>query len=307
MFLESFSLPIEEEEEMVLRRMKENGGTFGYIDNPYPCGIFGKKGLREISFADVTILCGGNGSGKSTLLNLIARRLELNRIAPYNSGELFDTYASKCAYELALDDEGFRHRIPDGSRIITSDDVFDYMLTVRTNNDGIAEETGKQRAEYARLKKMEYGKDVRFTGMEDYEKMRPWILAQSRSVTRREFIRRTAGSEVRLNSNGETAIAYFEKKLKNDTLYCLDEPENSLSPRMQLRLAELIRTMSRLCGCQFVIATHSPFLLAVDGARIYDLDASPVDIKSWWELENTKLYYEFFSRHGGLFGGGDRA
>ena len=46
------------------------------------------------------------------------------------------------------------------------------------------------------------------------------------------------------------------------------------------------------------IWTH---LLALEGARIYDLDATPVDIKNWWELENTKTYYEFFEKHRHLF------
>ena len=55
------------------------------------------------------------------------------------------------------------------------------------------------------------------------------------------------------------------------------------------------------CGCQFIIATHSPFLLAMKDAVIYDLDSSPVTIKNWWELENTKLYFDFFEQHRNLF------
>lgn len=54
--------------------------------------MFGNRELYEISFKNVTIFYGGNGSGKSTLLNLIAQKLELNRIAPFNSSELFDEY-----------------------------------------------------------------------------------------------------------------------------------------------------------------------------------------------------------------------
>ena len=56
----------------------------------------------------------------------------------------------------------------------------------------------------------------------------------------RGFIRKTAGKEVKLNSNGETAYEYFDTKLKNDTLYCLDEPENSLSPKMQIELVKCL-------------------------------------------------------------------
>ena len=300
MYLESFSLPLDLEEDLIERRMTENGGIYGYIDNIYPCGLFKEKELREINFRDITIFYGGNGSGKSTLLNLIAAKLELNRIAPYNSGELFDAYADSCEYTLGYDDEGFRLRIPNGSRIITSDDIFDYMLTVRTNNAEIAEEIERGKKEYQRLK---YGDTVKFGGMEDYEALRMQVLARHKSKSRRQFIRRTAGMEVKLNSNGETALSYFEAKLKNDTLYCLDEPENSMSPKMQLELMKMLENMARFCGCQFIIATHSPFLLSLKGARIYDLDASPVDIRNWWELENTKIYYEFFCRYENLFSG----
>ena len=298
MYLESFTLPLDLEEDLIEKRMTENGGIYGYIDNIYPCGLFKEKKLREINFRDITIFYGGNGSGKSTLLNLIAAKLELNRIAPYNTGELFDAYAENCEYTLGYDDEGFRLRIPNGSRIITSDDIFDYMLAVRTNNAEIAEEIERGKKEYQRLK---YGDTVKFGGMEDYEALRMQVLARHKSKSRRQFIRRTAGMEVKLNSNGETALSYFEAKLKNDTLYCLDEPENSMSPKMQLELMQMLENMARFCGCQFIIATHSPFLLSLKGARIYDLDASPVNIRNWWELENTKTYYEFFSRYKDLF------
>lgn len=140
--------------------------------------------------------------------------------------------------------------------------------------------------------------------MNDFEPVRMQLMARSKSLSRRQFLRRTAGTEVKLNSNGETALAYFESKIQNDTLYCLDEPENSLSPKLQLKLVEFLQQMSRYCGCQFIIATHSPFLLSLSGARIYDLDESPVDIKQWWELENPRIYYEFFEKNRRLFEGG---
>ncbi len=299
MYLTSFTLPISMEEILLKQQAEKNGGEFfGYVDNPYPCGLFGARELYEVDFGRVTIFYGGNGSGKSTLLNLIAQKLELNRIAPYNSSEMFDSYVRCCEYTLGYDDEGFRYRIPNGSRIITSDDIFDYMLTVRTNNDEISENKDMAKEEWANLR---FGETVKFSGMEDYEALRMQVLARSKSVSRRQFIRRTAGQEVKLNSNGETALQYFEGKLKNDTLYCLDEPENSMSPKMQLELVAMLEELARYCGCQFIIATHSPFLLALEGAWIYDLDSNPVCLKNWWELENTKVYYDFFRKHRDLF------
>ena len=298
MYLERFILPIEKEASMIGERMEHNGGIYGYIDNIYPCGVFSKKQLYEVNFDKITIFYGGNGSGKSTLLNLIANKLELNRVAPFNSSELFSNYTYHCRYELGYDEEGFKYKIPNGSRIITSDDVFDYMLTVRTNNADIAENIEEAREEWANLK---FGKTVKFSGMDDYEALRLQVLARQKSLTRRQFIRKTAGMEVKLNSNGETALEYFDSKIKNDTLYCLDEPENSLSPGLQIKLVEVLEKAARYCGCQFIIATHSPFLLSMNGARIYDLDETPVDIKRWWELENPKIYYDFFKRHESLF------
>ncbi|MFE9275917.1 AAA family ATPase [Paenibacillus glucanolyticus] len=302
MYLDKFILPIDEESSLIQQRMVENGGEFGYIDNTYPCGIFSKSQFSELSFSKITILYGGNGSGKSTLLNLIANRLELNRIAPFNSSEMFDLYVEHCKFELGFDDEGFKYRIPNGSRIITSDDIFDYMLTVRTNNEEIADSTEDIRLEWGdRNGNLKYGKTVKMNSIDDYEALRLQVLSRKKSVSRREFIRRVAGTEVKLNSNGETALSYFNSKLKNDTLYCLDEPENSLSPKMQLELVKMLEQMAHYCGCQFIIATHSPFLLAMEFTKIYDLDTNPVDIKQWWELENTKVYFDFFNKHNRLF------
>lgn len=300
MYVETFTLPIDKEMALLRKRAEHNGGKADYIDNPYPCGLFSRKEFSEIYFRNITIFYGGNGSGKSTLLNLIAEKLKLNRIAPYNSGEMFAAYANKCTYTMGYDDEGFLHRVPNGSRIITSDDIFDYMLTVRTNNSEIREQKEVARKDYLAKR---YGTAVQFKGMEDYEELRLEALARKKSVSRREFIRRTVGDEVDLCSNGETALQYFEQKLKNDTLYCLDEPENSMSPQMQLELVEMLERKARYCGCQFIIATHSPFLLAMEGARIYNLDSSPVEIKNWWELDNPKQYYAFFAKYRDLFEG----
>lgn len=298
LYVSSFRLPIEREEELVVKRMQHNGGPLGYIDNYYPCCIFDKKQLFEIEFAPITIFCGGNGSGKSTLLNLIAEKLRLIRSAPFNSGELFASYAESCSYTAACGDDGEALTVPEGSAIITSDDVFDFMLAARTNNEEIAEETEAGRDKYARLK---FGETVRFTGMDDYEVVRQQLLARSKSVSRRKFLRRTVGEEVRMGSNGETALEYFDTKLRADALYCLDEPENSMSVKMQLRLAELLEQAARFCGCQLIIATHSPILLALRGAKIYDLDASPAAVRDWWELENVRILNDFFKKHSARF------
>ena len=76
-----------------------------------------------------------------------------------------------------------------------------------------------------------------------------------------------------------------------------DEPENSLSAENQIKLKKFIEDSTRFYNCQFIISTHSPFLLNLLEAKIYDLDSNPVETKKWTELNNVKIYHEFFKEH----------
>ncbi|MBP3701916.1 MAG: AAA family ATPase [Lachnospiraceae bacterium] len=105
------------------------------------------------------------------------------------------------------------------------------------------------------------------------------------------------GGNGRERSNGESAFMYFTEKIWENGLYLLDEPENSLSPGRQQELARFLEDSVRFFHCQFIIATHSPFMLALKDARIYDLDECPVTVKHWTQLKNVQEYYRFFYSH----------
>ena len=95
-------------------------------------------------------------------------------------------------------------------------------------------------------------------------------------------------------SNGETTMQILEDNIEPDNLYLLDEPEVSLSPQNQVQLAEEINKMSRYLGVQFIIATHSPFMLGILNAKIYNLDTKDYKVQKWSELENVRYFYDFF-------------
>ena len=118
--------------------------------------------------------------------------------------------------------------------------------------------------------------------------------------TKLEFVNKYLGNNIREHSNGETTIKYFYDNLQENGLYLLDEPENSLSPKRQLELAEVIYEHVNHLGCQMIISTHSPFMLAIKGALIYDLDNN-VKVSKWTELEGVRAYYDFFMEHEGEF------
>ena len=185
--------------------------------------------------------------------------------------------------------------IPENSRIITSDDVFDYMLNIRNLNEGIDNRKEELFDKYLDMKTYLKDNGFQMKSLEDYEQLKKFN--QVKKITQSKFVRNEVMDNVREYSNGESAYRYFTDKIGENGLYILDEPENSLSPRRQIELAGFITDSARFYGCQFIISTHSPFFLAMKGAKIYDLDANPVVEKRWTELENIRVYYEFFKSH----------
>lgn len=106
---------------------------------------------------------------------------------------------------------------------------------------------------------------------------------------------------VREHSNGESAFLYFSEKVQENGLYLLDEPENSLSPLRQQELAKFLEDSARFFGCQFIISTHSPFMLGTLQAKIYNLDSRDLEVVGWTELKNVRYFFAFFEKHRGLF------
>lgn len=253
-------------------------------DTVYPFQIISKHGLRVLDFEPITILYGGNGSGKTTVLNVIAEKLGLTRDTLYNRSNFFEDYTRLCSYEL----EG---RLPEHSRIITSDDVFDFMLNLRSLNEGIDRRREELFEDYLEAKHSKF----QMRSLDDYEQLKKVNLA--RRTTQSKYVRESLMDNIREHSNGESAFLYFSEKIKDNGLYLLDEPENSLSPEKQQELVRFLEDGARFFGCQFVIATHSPFLLSMKGAKIYDMDEELVDVKRWTELENVRAYFEFFKKH----------
>lgn len=278
-YLKHFSFPTGEQEFDFFMGQKRT-----CYDSFYPFQVLSGRGLRMLDFEPLTILYGGNGSGKTTALNVIGETLGLARDTLYNRSNFFETYTRMCSFEL-------QQAVPKQSRIITSDDVFDFMMNLRFLNEGIDRKREGVFDEYLENKFAHF----QMRSLEDYEQLKKVVLA--RSKTQSKYVRANLMDNVREHSNGESAFLYFTEKIGEDGLYLLDEPENSLSPVRQQELRKFLEDSARFFHCQFIIATHSPFLLAMRGAKIYDLDEIPADVKPWTRLENVRAYFEFFREH----------
>lgn len=260
-YLNTFTFPNKDMEFDFFMKIKRT-----CYDSFYPFQILSRHDFKRIDFEPVTILYGGNGSGKSTALNVIAEKTKIKRDSIYNKSNFYQDYVNMCEMQL-------RDHIPENSRIITSDDVFDYMLNIRTLNEGIDQKREELFEEYLDAKYSHF----QMKSIADYQQLKK--INSARSKTQSRFVRKELMDNIKEYSNGESAFIYFTEKIKENGLYLLDEPENSLSPKRQIELTKFIEDSARFFGCQFIISTHSPFILAMHGAKIYDLDENPVDIK----------------------------
>ncbi len=287
LYIESFSMLTREQEEDFLFYDRRT-----LLTSKYPFNIFRYRELPTFEFGPITILCGGNGSGKSTILNVIAESLQLQRGAAYNRTEEFDDYVSRCNYKLY---PGMK--IPRNSKIITSDDVFDYLLDIRYINSGI----DKKRSELFETyfdKRNVSAEEARLRSLDDYDRWRDIADAKhSKKPNPTPFVRDRVMRNVQERSNGESALMYFTEEIKENALYLLDEPENSLSAEYQLELKSFLEASARAYNCQFIISTHSPFLLSMQSAEVYDLDLTPPKKTRWTEIKNVRVYHDFFLEH----------
>ena len=281
-YLKRFELLDDVQEHYLFDEDKRN-----IYNSYYPVGLFSMKRFKEITFSNITIFYGGNGSGKSTLLNIISECLHSNRKESFDKGSFFDLYVSKCKYDMSFEE-------PMEIKTITSDDVFDYLLDIRSINANVNRRKERLSREYF---------DMRFNSennFENYEKLRDSY--DSKRKTMSKYVRdRLVNNIIIESSNGESALMFWEKEIEDDSIYILDEPENSLSAENQIKLMKFIEDSVRFYNCQFIISTHSPFFLSMKDAVIYDLDTIPVITRKWTELENVKIYKNFFDEHSSEF------
>ena len=257
------------------------------VNNPniYPYNVFASKTEDILVFRPITILYGNNASGKSTVLNIIANKLGLDGYEyascnQFGSTPYFMDFVEECKFSLGETEDGMMlKKLPDNSRYIKSEDILYEIKKIQQEQvlgDGYIYEHVRKGMTKEQANKLRNTYDFR-------KRMEILQFAQEKY------------------SNGETTLHLLEDYLEPDGLYLLDEPEVSFSPENQLILAEKLNQMARFLGCQFIISTHSPFLLGTLQAKIYNLDSREFEVAEWTELENVRAFYNFFEKHRGKF------
>jgi len=96
-------------------------------------------------------------------------------------------------------------------------------------------------------------------------------------------------------SHGEGILSYFSGRYHIAGIYLLDEPEAALSPASQIEFLKLLLRLEAAGHAQFIMATHSPILLAYPGAQIFNFDTPTVEEIEYEDTTHYKLYKQFLA------------
>lgn len=221
----------------------------------------------------VTFFVGENGSGKSTLLEAVAVAAGLPTVGGEETRDDVTLAPQRAlAKHLKL---SWTRRSTRGF-FLRAEDFFGYTKR-------LSRMKAEMRERIAEVKR-------------DYEGRS--ALAQSLALgpayASLEAIDGRYGGDLDGRSHGQSFLTLFQARFMLGGLHLLDEPEAPLSPQSQLALMALMQDMVAEGG-QFVIATHSPILLAFPDATIYTFDRTPPEPIAFEDLEHVNLTRAFLN------------
>ncbi len=231
------------------------------------------RNLAALELAPVAFFVGENGSGKSTLLEALAAAANLPAVGA-DDVEKDETLknARKLGDFLRLSWKKRAHR----GFFLRAEDFFGFSRRVNQ----LQGELTAQAAQYER----ELAQNPHDMGL---QRARGAILGQGRALAQKY------GADADARSHGEGFLNLFQQRLVPGGLYLLDEPETPLSPLRQLAFLSILKQFAAQ-DCQFIIATHSPLLMAFPGAQIWHFDGQ-IRLVNYEEVEHVTLTRAFLN------------
>ena len=246
---------------------RKHGGGAGF---PWTVPLIANLQSLRLTTA-VTFLVGENGCGKSTLLEGMAWGSEAVAVGSHH----LDTDPTLGSARLFHQAFKFTRTGKAYTRLfLRAEDVFGFTNRIAADMAGLRADA----AELGRKVAPGVGRDN----------------AMGVALGQASRLAQTYGENPDARSHGETFIHLLQARLRPDGLYFLDEPETPLSPSRVLALMMLIEEFVSK-GSQFVIATHSPILLALPGATILQAQDGKLVPAEWNDLEHVRVTRAFLN------------
>jgi len=241
----------------------------------FPFNVPVIQSLPSLAFsAPVTFLVGENGSGKSTFLEAVATAA---RMIAVGSDDIDTDRTLKSVKALAAKFKLTWTKRTRKGFFLRAEDYFGYAKRLAHIREGLEADLQTIAVEY---------KD-----RSDYAKG----LAMMPFNRELHDLRTKYQGDLDERSHGESFFTFFRARFVPDGLYILDEPEAPLSPLRQLAFISLLKEMVEKHNAQFIIATHSPILLAFPGAVILNFDQRPVAPVQYDDLEHVTITRDFLN------------
>jgi len=244
--------------------------TASDVPDVFPFTLPVIESLDSLAFdTPVTFFVGENGSGKSTLLEAIAIGMKCPSIG---ATDVVNDPLLADAKELAGHLRFSRSKAPRHKLFFRAEDAIGFTRRVLTDMSGLTE------------------LERHFEQTLDGEGRR---RATGAVRGQRAALESRYGQHPDARSHGEWFLEVVKARVHDDGLYILDEPETPLSPIHQLTLLSLIKDQVTR-NCQFIVATHSPILMALPGARILNFDQRIEPIE-WQDVEHVAITRAFLN------------
>ncbi len=242
------------------------------VDFPFSLDVL--SSLQELTFsAPVTFFVGENGSGKSSVLEGLACAVDSITVGS-ESVRTDKTLAPlrKLSQYFRLVWQKRTHR----GFFLRAEDFFGYARQMRQTQEELREDLARVEEDYKGRSKL----------ASDYARL-PYA---------RELgdMQRRYGDGLDSRSHGESFLALFQSRFVPSGLYLLDEPEAALLPSRQLSFISVLKRMVE-SDSQFIIATHSPIILAFPDASILSFDGGRIHPMEYDQLEHVSLTRNFLN------------
>jgi len=248
--------------------------TLQKVGDGFPFSVPAIRTLPALDLsARVTFFVGENGSGKSTLLEGIAAAAGLPTVGAAEVGRDTTLAAQRrLAAALRLTWTKRTHR----GFFLRAEDFFGFQRRLE----------GERQEYERRLSELD----------EEYRDRSAYAKGLAAGPVRASLgdMERRYGRDPDARSHGQAFLNLFQGRFVPGGLYLLDEPEAPLSPQNQLGLLALLFAQLER-DAQFIIATHSPVLLAFPGAAIYSFDRVPIEPVPYHELDHVTLTRAFLN------------
>lgn len=247
--------------------------TLSFDAQGHPFDIPAIKENETIEFdRPITIFVGDNGSGKSTLLHAIAYASDSIHVARQSMDDPYFADVRHLAKRMRL-----VHDVKDRKGFLFSgEDFIAYINRLKDMKRGLEEDLAQMEHDFRH--KSEYVRNL--------------ALGPIRGELHR--LASTYDGDLEQRSHGEGFLTFFRARMHQRGVYLLDEPETPLSAVNQYQLMVLLTDLAR-DGSQIILATHSPILMALEQARIYQFDRSGIHAIEYQDIETVQFTRAFLN------------